>query len=196
MSLVTVETTSTLETILASAGPLIGVAFGAWGSWRLARSADKKAQRTQIARAFANYIAATELVAVEMSSFPPESRIERQVDRLWPQRRIGFFVNTVLARLAFSDRHYEVRRQYQQARAELVLLAPIEVIALVGNVDDFFLEWSTKRGPEMDRRWLELRDEIRLVGQRTVDEQRGRPYRAGEPPMTRRRRFRHKRVSR
>jgi hypothetical protein len=62
-----------------------------------------------------------------------------------------------------------------------VLLAPVEVIGLVRRVDDFFAEWDLDRAADMPKRWSDLSDEIRLVAQRTVDEQRGRPYRAGEP---------------
>lgn len=36
MSLVTVDTTSTLEAVLVGAGPLVGVVIGAWGAARIA----------------------------------------------------------------------------------------------------------------------------------------------------------------
>ena len=94
MSLVTVETTSTLATVFTLVGPLIGVGIGAWGSTRIANGADRRAQRLELIRALASYLSAAELVAVELAAFPETSWFERQVDRLPTQRRVGFFVQT------------------------------------------------------------------------------------------------------
>jgi hypothetical protein len=53
-----VDTTSTLQDLLTFAGPLVGVAIGAWGSARAAKVADRRSQRTELTRALANYMAA------------------------------------------------------------------------------------------------------------------------------------------
>jgi hypothetical protein len=90
---ITIDTTSALETVLAFLGPPIGVVIGAYATRRAARAgaekADHRARQAELHRALAGYIAATELVAVELASLPPASWLERQVDRI-PRRRIGF----------------------------------------------------------------------------------------------------------
>jgi len=184
MSLVTVDTTNTLEAVLVGAGPLVGVVIGAWGTARIANAADKRQHRGEITRALANFMAAAELVAVELGSFPADSWLEQWVDRRFPpQRRIGSFVQRLMYRAAFGQRLDDLRRQYQQARAEVVLIAPIQVIGLVTRIDDFLLRWADERGPHMGREWETLSDELRLTAQTTVDQGGGRPYRAGEQPM-------------
>ena len=65
-----------------------------------------------------------------------------------------------------------------------MLVAPLEVIATVSEVDDVFTAWQTERRPQIERRWVEARDALRLISQRTVDEGEGRSYRADEPPLT------------
>lgn len=182
--MVTVETTGTLETVLTFGGPLIGVAIGAWGSARVVNGADRRAQRVELTRALASYLSAAELVAVELAAFPETSWFERQVDRLPKQRRLGFFMQTLIMRLAFGRRHDDRRKLYQDAKANVVLVAPIELIVTVSEVDDVLTAWQTERGPEVEQRWVEALDALRLVSQRTVDEGQGRSYRAGEPPLT------------
>ena len=182
-TLITVDTTSTLETVLAFLGPPVGVIIGA-GATRLtirnsARDAQQSANRIELQRALARYIAATELVAIEILSLPASSWIERQADRI-PRRRIGFFFNSVAARMVFGRRHDDLRAEYQRARADVVLIGPIEIIGLTMKVDEFFVEWEARRTRDFQQRWSALRDEIRLIAQRTVDEGRGRAYRAGE----------------
>jgi hypothetical protein len=157
MSLVTVDTTSTLETALTFVGPLIGVGIGTWGSTRVANHADRRAQRVGLTRSLASYLSAAELVAVELAAFPETSWFERQVDRLPEQRRLGFFLQTLMMRLAFGRRHYELRKLYQDAKATVMLVAPIEVIATVSEVDDVLIAWQMERGPTIEKRWIEAR---------------------------------------
>jgi hypothetical protein len=180
---ITIDTTSTLDTILAFAGPLAGVGVGAWVTSLTTRRAARESERTQrrqdVERALARYMAAIELVTVELGSRPEASWFERQVDRL-PRGRAFFFFNSLFARLVFGDRHERIRAEHQRARAEVVLLAPVEIIGLTMEVEEFFLEWQDHRGSDFGARWVELRDRVRLVAQRTVDEGLGRPYRAGE----------------
>lgn len=185
MALVTVDTTSAFDSILAFAGPLAGVIVGAVGSWRVARSRDTKTEKLELTRALANYMAAAELVAVELDSFPEDSWLEKKIDQWLPVPRRGIaFTQRILARLAFGRQHEELRLRYQQARAELVLIAPIEIIVVVTRIDEFFIEWQTDRGEEMKRKWVGLSDGLRLTAQLTVDKGRGRPYRAGQPPTS------------
>lgn len=152
MSLVTVETTSTLETVLTFLSPLIGVGIGAWATSRVTRKSESAVQRTEVTRALANYMAAAELIAVELGSLPEHSRVERIVDR-WtrPQRRIGWTTQRLLERAVFGQRWDELRHRYQQARAELVLVAPIQIIGIVSRIDDVFVTWRDERGDHMKR---------------------------------------------
>lgn len=193
---ITIETTSTLETILTFVGPLVGVGIGLWGSNRVAKATDRRSERVEITRALANYMAAAELVAVELGSFPEDSWFERKIDHYVPQsRRIGSFVERVMLRIAFGTRLDELRRGYQQARAELVLVAPIRIIGIVSQVDDLFIEWQTTRSDEMKRKWMDRSNGLRLEAQATVDEGRCRPYRAGEAPINGRQVGRRERVA-
>lgn len=89
----------------------------------------------------------------------------------------------LLERAAVGRRWDELKRRYQQARAELVLVAPIQIIALIRRTDDFFGRWQDERGDNMRRKWSQLSQELRITAQATLGEARGWPYRAAEPPI-------------
>jgi hypothetical protein len=169
--------------IVGAVASLAGVAVGGFVTLKVAREGQRDAQRGELSRALAGYMQAAQLIAFEMASMPKSTWLERQLDRL-PTGRVHFFFNRLLARLIFGRRHDELRERYYRASAEAVLIAPIGVIGLVREIEAFFNDWE--RHPDsadMPRRWADLAERLRLTAQTTLDEGRGRPYRAGEPPI-------------
>jgi hypothetical protein len=169
--------------LIGALGSLAGVAVGGFVTLKVTREGRTDAQRGELSRALAGYMQATQLVAFEMASMPRSTWLERQVDRL-PTGRIHFFFNRLLARLIFGRRHDELRERYYRASAEVVLIAPIEVIGLVREIEAFFNDWE--RHPDsadLPRRWADVAERLRLTAQSTLDEGQGRPYRAGEPAV-------------
>lgn len=84
-------------------------------------------------------------MAIEIAELPQASWLERQVDRI-PSRRIGFMAQRLVTRLVFGRRLEQLRDMYQEARAEVVLLAPIVLIGLTLRVEDLFRDWERTRG--------------------------------------------------
>lgn len=164
-------------------GTLAGVAVGGFVTIKVAREGQRDALRGELARALAGYMQATQLIAFEMASMPKTTRLERQLDRL-PTGRIHFFFHRLLARVIFGRRHDELRERYYRASADVVLIAPIEVIGLVREIEAFFNDWERRPdSKEMPRRWADLGERLRLIAQSTLDEGQGRPYRAGGPAI-------------
>lgn len=89
-------------------------------------------------------MSASEMIAIEIRGLPAPSRLERQVDRL-PMRRIGWVGQAVLGRMAFGRRWDDLRRNFSQAKAELLLVAPVEMIGLVLRVEDHIAAWDQRK---------------------------------------------------
>lgn len=128
----------TITGLVGGLGTLAGVVVGGFITLKVARESQRGTKRTELARALAGYMQATQLVAFEMSSMPKSTWLERQIDRV-PTGRIHFFINRLLARMIFGQRHDELRERYYRASAEVVLIAPIEMIGLVREIDAFSL---------------------------------------------------------
>lgn len=173
--------------LAGAVGTLAGVAVGGFVTIKVARESQRDVQRGELSRALAGYMQATQLIAFEMASMPKSTWLERQVDRL-PTGRIHFFFNRLLARMIFGQRHDELQERYYRASAEVVLIAPIEVIGLVREIEALFNDWERHAGStDMPRRWSNLSERLRLVAQSTLDEGQGRPYGAGESAINARR---------
>jgi len=168
-------TSDAVTAIVGGAATVLGVAFGGFVTYRVAGEGRRGEEKAQLVRACADYMQATELVAVEIAELPNPTWGERRLDQI-PRGRVSFVLSQLLSRLIFGRRHYEVRDLYQRARAELLLVAPTKIIGLVLRVDDQFAEWERERTAAMIKGWVDLRDEIRLTLQVVVDGGRGRPY--------------------
>jgi hypothetical protein len=158
------------------------VLAGGYISARLRRQSRSEAAEDILRGALAAFMQACELVAFEIADIPAPTWFERQIDRL-PRGRFYFFGNRLLARLVFGNRHHSVRSQYFRASADLVLVAPVNIISLALQCDDFFVKWQNAPSREMEIEWTTLREQVRLEAQRAVDRGLGRPYRAGEEPI-------------
>jgi hypothetical protein len=172
-----------ITAIVGATASFVGLVVGACMTLKVERDRRTAEARSDLTRALAKYMQACELVSVEIAQLPAPSWIERQVDRI-PSRRIGFATQRALSRVVFGRRLEQVRDLYQEARAEVVLLAPIVVIGIALQMDDLFREWEENRTPDWVHKWSALRDELRLTAQTTVDAQLGRAYRAGEKRLT------------
>jgi hypothetical protein len=129
-----------------------------------------------LTRALADYIAAASLVSVELGNAAQPNWYQRQLMHL-PMFRPGSFLMEVLFRLMTGSRVDDRAREFQRARAEVVLLAPDDVVALVHAVDELFYAWQAKPGPEYWERWIDLKDKLRVEAQRAINERQGRRYR-------------------
>jgi hypothetical protein len=164
--------------IVGAAGSFVGLLTGAGVTLKVERDRRTAEHDGELTKALIDYIGALELVAIEISDLPAPSRLEQRLDRI-PEGRVGFAARRLLQRVVLGRRYEEVIDLYHSARAEVLLLAPIEMIGQVIALDELLGEWEKERTPELRSRWLTQRDTFRLTAQSTVDKYQGRPYRAG-----------------
>jgi len=147
---------------------------------RAQASSQREAVRKELRDALAAHLGAANQLAGELATLPPSqpSFTDKIFDRLLGERA-GFLVSRSL-----FGRHYDaIVDRFFTADAALRLLAPIEVLAHMNDVERLLAQWDDDGNPSHEQEWADLRDRLQLVYQRTTDEGRGRPYRAGEEPL-------------
>lgn len=170
--------------IIGAAASLLGVATGGFITWKIARD-DRAAMGTaSLGRSLSAYLVAIDAVAFELVRTPNTTRFERRLDSL-PKGRMHDLGNRFVERVIVGRRFDEVRERLWSARADLQLAAPIEILALLSEVDDFMAEWQRDgNSDERHKGWIELRGRVGLRVRSMVEGNAGRPYRAGDRKLS------------
>lgn len=165
--------------LIAALGTLSGALIGGAVTIRVASHQRRGEQRQELVVAFERYMQASRLIASELTELPPVKRslIDRAFDRaLGP--RVVFAITRLMNRLVYGQRFFAIQDEYAAAASRLTLVAPIEIIALISDIDAFFGRWSDDPGPAHARAWHDLFERLRLAAQTTVDAGEGRPWSA------------------
>jgi hypothetical protein len=179
---ISLASTTLIAAIVGAVASAVGLVFGARVTLKVERSRAAATSTLEAVRALVNYIAACELLAIEFGRLPPATWLDRQAERI-PTGRAGWATGRIIERLVVGGRWDDLRDRYHVARAEVMLVSPINVITIVLRMDDLYAEWEEKRTPDLGKKWFDIREELRLTAQSTVDKGLGRPYRAGDPPI-------------
>lgn len=145
----------------------------------LARTVRRERQQTELVAALGAYLAAADLVANVFASTPPPRSLgllDRVADRIIGARPLHLLA-AMAERLAFGDSNSRLLDRFFDASNRVRLLAPIEILGYMNDVDRLFGDWQEETGARQLRRWGELREQLQLVFQRTADAGEPRPYR-------------------
>ena len=131
-----------------------------------ARRAERRsASAARLEAAMREYLAALDALAYEVSDTPVPPK-QNQLDRILDlaAERTGFDIVVhilvrILLRIAYGRRHNELVDRLALASAQLRLIAPDSVLAIMREIDA--ATESSPTGPGWHQRWQGMRDRVR-----------------------------------